>query len=202
MALGSFFWLFYSWSDKGERVHEKVVQVVKIPGHMVPLFTIHYNSAIRVSWHSEMGDQTSNKERLVPWECCCSDMRLNFSLQSDIFGSLNDQGLLSRASEALVAMDMKHPVSSAHQVFPPIKSDMMYSHPAITSAAAAAASGTSISRSSNQVSSCFCLQKSIRPVCSDAASLRNVYVRLVPLGNLHITQMLFLTVIFFGSESP
>ena len=72
-------------------------------------------------------------------------------LQSDIFGSLNDQGLLSRASEALVAMDMKHPVSSAHQVFPPIKSDMMYSHPAISSAAAAA-SGTSISRSSNHVS--------------------------------------------------
>merc|ERR1711899_198011 len=51
---------------------------------------------------------------------------------SDIFGSLNDQGLLSRASEALVAMDMKHPVvsSASHQVFPPIKSDMMYSHPA------------------------------------------------------------------------
>jgi len=69
---------------------------------------------------------------------------------SDIFGSLNDQGLLSRASEALVAMDMKHPVSSAHQVFPPIKSDMMYSHPAISSAAAAA-SGTSISRSSNHM---------------------------------------------------
>ena len=69
-------------------------------------------------------------------------------LQSDIFGSLNDQGLLSRASEALVAMDMKHPVSSAHQVFPQIKSDMMYSHPAISSSTAA---GTSISRSSNQV---------------------------------------------------
>ena len=76
---------------------------------------------------------------------------ISFFLQSDIFGSLNDQGLLSRASEALVAMDMKHPVSSAHQVFPPIKSDMMYSHPAISSAAAAA-SGTSISRSSNHVS--------------------------------------------------
>ena len=71
-------------------------------------------------------------------------------LQSDIFGSLNDQGLLSRASEALVAMDMKHPVSSAHQVFPQIKSDMMYSHPAISSSTAA---GTSISRSSNQVRS-------------------------------------------------
>ena len=41
----------------------KVVQVVKIPGHMVPLFTIHYNG---VSWHSEMGDQTSNKEGLFP----------------------------------------------------------------------------------------------------------------------------------------
>ena len=71
-----------------------------------------------------------------------------FQFQSDIFGSLNDQGLLSRASEALVAMDMKHPVSSAHQVFPQIKSDMMYSHPAISSSTAA---GTSISRSSNQV---------------------------------------------------
>ena len=73
---------------------------------------------------------------------------LFFQFQSDIFGSLNDQGLLSRASEALVAMDMKHPVSSAHQVFPQIKSDMMYSHPAISSSTAA---GTSISRSSNQV---------------------------------------------------
>ena len=71
-----------------------------------------------------------------------------FSFQSDIFGSLNDQGLLSRASEALVAMDMKHPVvsSASPQVFPPIKSDMMYSHPAISSGA-----GTPISRS-NQVS--------------------------------------------------
>lgn len=67
---------------------------------------------------------------------------------SDIFGSLNDQGLLSRASEALVAMDMKHPVvsSASHQVFPPIKSDMMYSHPAISSGA-----GTPISRTSNQM---------------------------------------------------
>merc|ERR1719400_1069248 len=45
---------------------------------------------------------------------------------------------------------MKHRVSSAHQVFPPINSDMMYSHPAISSAAAAA-SGTSISRSSNHM---------------------------------------------------
>ena len=44
---------------------KKVVQVVKIPGHMVPLFTIHYN---RVSWHSEMGDQTSNKEWLLSGE--------------------------------------------------------------------------------------------------------------------------------------
>ena len=45
-------------------------------------------------------------------------------------------------------MDMKHPVvsSASPQVFPPIKSDMMYSHPAISSGA-----GTPISRS-NQVS--------------------------------------------------
>ena len=55
--------LWMSGSAAAER--KKVVQVVKIPGHMVPLFTIHYN---RVSWHSEMGDQTSNKERLVLWE--------------------------------------------------------------------------------------------------------------------------------------
>ena len=53
------------WMSGSSRKKKKVVQVVKIPGHMVPLFTIHYN---RVSWHSEMGDQTSNKERLVLWE--------------------------------------------------------------------------------------------------------------------------------------
>ena len=33
-------------------------------------------------------------------------------LQSDLFGSLNDSGLLSRASEALMAVDVKHPVVS------------------------------------------------------------------------------------------
>ena len=92
-----------------------------------------------------------------------------FFLQSDIFGSLNDQGLLSRASEALVAMDMKHPVSSAHQVFPPIKSDMMYSHPAISSAAAAA-SGTSISRSSNHVSLIILLFKELLRIGRNASS--------------------------------
>ncbi len=36
----------------------------------------------------------------------------NFLLQSDLFGSLNDSGLLSRASEALMAVDVKHPVVS------------------------------------------------------------------------------------------
>ena len=36
-----------------------------------------------------------------------------FSFQNDIFGSLNDSSLLSRASEALVAVDMKHPVSAS-----------------------------------------------------------------------------------------
>ena len=92
-----------------------------------------------------------------------------FVLQSDIFGSLNDQGLLSRASEALVAMDMKHPVSSAHQVFPPIKSDMMYSHPAISSAAAAA-SGTSISRSSNHVSLIILLFKEFLRIGQNTSS--------------------------------
>ena len=121
-----------------------------------------------------MGDQTSNKEGLFPRDRPNTEFSLPlhilpffsaapemmqlfklfgmkktlFSFQSDIFGSLNDQGLLSRASEALVAMDMKHPVvsSASPQVFPPIKSDMMYSHPAISSGA-----GTPISRS-NQVS--------------------------------------------------
>ena len=100
-------------------------------------------------------------------------MALNFPfifLQSDIFGSLNDQGLLSRASEVLVAMDMKHPVSSAHQVFPPIKSDMMYSHPAISSAAAAA-SGTSISRSSNHVSLIILLLKELLRIGQSSVSM-------------------------------
>ena len=55
----------YIFQTYASGCHEKVVQVVKIPGHMVPLFTIHYNG---VSWHSEMGDQTSNKERLLPWD--------------------------------------------------------------------------------------------------------------------------------------
>ena len=36
-----------------------------------------------------------------------------FLFQNDIFGSLNDSSLLSRASEALVAVDMKHPVSAS-----------------------------------------------------------------------------------------
>ena len=136
---------------------------------MVPLFTIHYNRvALDIQkWEikrlikkdSSHGNSCLNffTQRhfltIILHSKNISDLNLkssNFSLQSDIFGSLNDQGLLSRASEALVAMDMKHPVSSAHQVFPPIKSDMMYTHPAISSAAAAA-SGTSISRSSNQV---------------------------------------------------
>jgi hypothetical protein len=35
-----------------------------------------------------------------------------FLLQTDLFGSLNDSGLLSRA-EALVAVDMKHPIVSS-----------------------------------------------------------------------------------------
>merc|ERR1719400_1203832 len=54
---------------------------------------------------------------------------------SDIFGSLNDSGLLCRASEAaLVAVDMKHPVvpvsataaaAAAHAAaFNQIKTDM------------------------------------------------------------------------------
>ena len=66
---GIFFYCFTVWSlcfchnTYASGCYEKVVQVVKIPGHMVPLFTIHYNG---VSWHSEMGDQTSNKEGLFP----------------------------------------------------------------------------------------------------------------------------------------
>ena len=36
-----------------------------------------------------------------------------YFFQNDIFGSLNDSSLLSRASEALVAVDMKHPVSAS-----------------------------------------------------------------------------------------
>ena len=54
-------------------------------------------------------------------------------------GCLNDSGLLSRASEALMAVDVKHPVVScsaaavaaaaaASHGFTQIKSDMMYSH--------------------------------------------------------------------------
>ena len=60
-------------------------------------------------------------------------------MQSDLFGSLNDGGLLSRASEALMAVDVKHPVVScsaaavaaaaaASHGFTQIKSDVMYPH--------------------------------------------------------------------------
>ena len=40
-----------------------------------------------------------------------SFMYFTSQFQNDIFGSLNDSSLLSRASEALVAVDIKHPVS-------------------------------------------------------------------------------------------
>ncbi|XP_040571634.1 POU domain, class 4, transcription factor 3 isoform X2 [Lepeophtheirus salmonis] len=70
---------------------------------------------------------------------------------SEIFGSLNEGGLLSRASaEALVAVDMKHPVSAAvtgGTVFPQIKSDMMYTHPSMSSAGSLNARGHQIDHS-------------------------------------------------------
>jgi hypothetical protein len=64
---------------------------------------------------------------------------MTFYFQSDLFGSLNDSGLLSRASEALMAVDVKHPVVScsaaavaaaaaASHGFTQIKSDVMYPH--------------------------------------------------------------------------
>ena len=108
-----------------------------------------------------------------------------FFLQSDIFGSLNDQGLLSRASEALVAMDMKHPVvsSASHQVFPPIKSDMMYSHPAISSGA-----GTPISRTSNQV----------RKVWGEHSLIRGVLIQICSAGDKNLTNYLFCRPQFSG----
>ena len=54
----------------------------------------------------------------ILWNCISSFAELlihffPFSFQNDIFGSLNDSSLLSRASEALVAVDMKHPVSAS-----------------------------------------------------------------------------------------